>query len=117
MHDGSKAQTTIHCRCDEEVVMVQLTAEAAEVLDQVKKTYEIPPSHGLRFFREEYDGGQVPEVSIMFVPRPEQGDAVTTVRNTRMFVAPEVEDRLEGASLEAKAGDRPIIAIKYPDDG
>jgi Fe-S cluster assembly iron-binding protein IscA len=95
--------------------MVQLTSEAALLLNEVKKAYKIPNDHGLRFF-EEAEDGQEPEVRLTFVDAPAPSDIVEEQEKHKLFVAPEVKDRLEGASLEAKAGERPVILIKYPDD-
>ena len=94
--------------------MVEVSQQADVLLDEVRRAYKIPSSHGLRLYGEPTEQGDY-EVMVSFCEAPSSGDEVIEQRNTKVFVAPEVADRLKGASLQAKPGPRPIIAIEYAD--
>ena len=82
------------------------------MLDEVRRAYKIPRSYGLRLYGEPTEQGEY-EVMVTFCEAPSSGDEVIEQRNTKVFVAPEVADRLQGASLQTKQGPRPIITINY----
>jgi hypothetical protein len=101
--------------------MVEVSGQVAELLKEVRRAYKIQPSAGLRFYGASPDGSEEQEeqeeqeVMVTFCEEPLQGDEVIEQRNTKLFIAPEVADRLEGASLNAKPGPRPVLTVEYAD--
>ena len=95
--------------------MVEVSAQVAELLKEVRRAYKVPRSAGLRFYGASPGESEEQEVMVTFCEEPAQGDEVIEERNTKLFIAPEVADRLEGASLNAKPGPRPTLTIEYAD--
>jgi Fe-S cluster assembly iron-binding protein IscA len=95
-------------------LMVEVSQQADVVLDEVRKAYKIPSSYGLRLYGEPTEEGDH-NIVVSFCEAPAPGDEVIEEFKTKIFVAPEVADRLQGASLQAKPGPRPVIAIEYAD--
>jgi Fe-S cluster assembly iron-binding protein IscA len=97
--------------------MVEVSQEAATVLKEVRKAYKIPGSAGLRFYADEESEAppEQAEVMVTFADTPAEDDQIVEEGDTTLFIAPEVADRLEGASLSARAGPRPVLKIEYAD--
>ena len=97
------------------MAMVEISAQVADLLDEVRRAYKVPRSAGLRFYGASPEGSAQQDVMVMFCEAPSEGDEVIEQNNTKLFIAPEVADRLEGASLNAKPGPRPVMTIEYAD--
>jgi Fe-S cluster assembly iron-binding protein IscA len=84
--------------------MLTITKDAATVLTQNRETAGAPDSFGVRFFAATPPGGGEPAVAIAFVPEAEPGDDVTEQEGVTAYLAPEVSDALDEATLDASPG-------------
>lgn len=91
--------------------MLQISAEAAAVLSELRVSRGIPETYGLRIYSEAEPEGQ--KVQVTFTESPEEGDHVSEQRGTKLFIAEDlatplseafidVEPEPEGASLVIK---------------
>jgi Fe-S cluster assembly iron-binding protein IscA len=85
--------------------MLTITKDAATVLTQSRESAGAPDSFGVRFFAATPPGGNEPGVAIAFVPEAEPGDQVTEQEGVTAYLAPEVSEALEEATLDATPED------------
>jgi len=80
--------------------MLTITQEAAELLSESRQSVGAPDSYGVRFFAE----GPA-QLAIAFVPEAQPGDQVTEQEGVTAFVAPEVSEALDEATLDVSPED------------
>ena len=79
--------------------MVQLSAEAVALLDQLRSSEGIPETFGVRVYGEDVApmGGRI---RIAFREGPQEGDEVAEEQGTRLFVAEDVAAQLSDALID-----------------
>jgi Fe-S cluster assembly iron-binding protein IscA len=80
--------------------MLTITHEAATSIAQERTTSGSPDSYGVRFFARSLGEGAAPQLAMSFVPEAALGDEVTEQEGITAFVAPEVSDALDEATLD-----------------
>ncbi len=81
--------------------MLTITQNAATLLANERAEIGAPNSYGVRLSAPNTMEGGENELVIDFVPGPRPTDEVTEQAGLRAFVAPEVSQQLEGATLDA----------------
>lgn len=79
--------------------MLQCTQTVAMSLQELRRSQGIPDSFGVRVFASETPEGEQ-ALGIGFADRPFEGDEVAEQHGTRVFVAQEVAEGLDGAELD-----------------
>lgn len=80
--------------------MLTITQKAAELLSESRQSVGAPDSYGVRFFAE----GPA-QLAIAFVPEAQPGDQVAEQEGVTAFVAPEVSEALDEATLDVSPED------------
>ena len=81
--------------------MIEITAGATALLNDVRFAEGIPESYGLRFYSEDQgEGGDA--VGIAFAKAPAEGDQVAQQEQLPVFIAPEVAAELTAAVLDVE---------------
>lgn len=90
--------------------MLQVSQDAARLLDQTRSNQGIPENYGVRVFGQSDPQGRV-QVHLAFTEQPEDGDHVIEQSGTEVYVAPEVAEPLEGAliDVEEQAGSSELV--------
>jgi Fe-S cluster assembly iron-binding protein IscA len=84
--------------------MLTITHDAAALLANQRAEMGAPDSYGVRLSAPRPEAGEA-ELVIAFTPGPSPGDQVTEQEGLRAFLAPEVSEQLEGATLDATPTD------------
>jgi Fe-S cluster assembly iron-binding protein IscA len=95
--------------------MLQVTAEAAELINEVRREQAIPETHGLRIYGRPTGEGLA--LNVEFTESPEEGDQITEQQGTQLFVAPEVAEPLSDAFIdveEKEEGSRLVLRSPQP---
>ena len=79
--------------------MLQMTHKAAELLNQIRTTSDIPNEAGVRVYAEQASGDQV-GIGVGFIDNPMPGDQVSEQDGVKLFVAPEVAGPLERTMID-----------------
>lgn len=79
--------------------MLQMTDRAAELLNQIRSTSDIPDQAGVRVYAEQATGDQV-SIGVGFIDNPMPGDQVTEHEGVKLFVAPEVAGPLDKTMID-----------------
>jgi Fe-S cluster assembly iron-binding protein IscA len=85
--------------------MLTITQKAAELLVESRQTAGAPETYGVRLFVAMPTEGGSPSLAIAFVPEAEPGDKVTEQEGVTAYVAPEVSEALDDATLDVSGGD------------
>jgi Fe-S cluster assembly iron-binding protein IscA len=85
--------------------MLTITQKAAEMLAEARQSTGAPDSYGVRLFAAMPPEGGEPSLAIAFVPDAEPGDKVTEHEGLTAYVAPEVSDALDDATLDVSGAD------------
>jgi len=81
--------------------MLTITENAAALLTNQRAELGAPDSYGVRLSAPSPEADELAELVVAFVPEPTPGDEVTEQEGLRAFVAPEVSEQLEDATLDA----------------
>ncbi|HVW35128.1 MAG TPA: hypothetical protein VHL53_21525 [Acidimicrobiia bacterium] len=87
--------------------MLQLTSTAAMTLAAAREEKGLPEHYGIRISAANSNGQSAYQLG--FSERPQDGDDVTEVEGTRLFVAPDVAAPLDGAVLDVEETGRLIL--------
>jgi iron-sulfur cluster assembly protein len=85
--------------------MLTITAQAAAVLVENRRSAGVPDTYGVRIFAAIPPGGGARGVAVAFVPAAEPGDEVIEQAGVTAFVAEEVTSVLDEAVLDASPVD------------
>ena len=85
--------------------MLTITHEAATFIANERTSAGSPETYGVRFFARIPGEGAPPQLAMSFVPEAATGDQVTEQEGIKAFVAPEVSDVLEEATLDVAPTD------------
>ena len=85
--------------------MLTITQKAADKLVETRQTKGAPDSYGVRLFAATPPTGGEPSLAIAFVPEAEPGDQVMEQEGMTAYVAPEVAQALEDATIDVSAED------------
>jgi Fe-S cluster assembly iron-binding protein IscA len=85
--------------------MLTITHDAAALLANQRAQMGAPESYGVRLSAPQADAIGEADLVIAFAPGPSPGDQVTEQEGLRAFVAPEISERLEDATLDATPTD------------
>jgi Fe-S cluster assembly iron-binding protein IscA len=83
--------------------MLTITQKAADKLVETRQSAGAPDSYGVRLFAAVPPEGGSPSLAISFVPQAQPGDQVTTQEGVTAYVAADVADALEDATLDVSA--------------
>lgn len=84
--------------------MLTITPNAANVLERHRVASGAPETFGVRLSTPP-DTDSISQLLVTFVPDPLPGDSVTEQEGMRAFLEQGLEDRLQGASLDATPDD------------
>lgn len=79
--------------------MLGITNRAAAFIDEARADRHLPDHYGVRIFGGAQNNGQG-TVQIGFSEQPLAGDDVSEAEGTRVFVAPEVTQAIDGLVLD-----------------
>ncbi len=96
--------------------MLQMTDRAAELLNQIRTTSEIPDEAGVRVYAEQTTGEEV-SIGVGFIDNPMPGDQVSEHQGVKLFVAPEVAGPLERTMIDVTRDNGESQLIFCPQDG
>lgn len=85
--------------------MLTITQKAAEKLVETRESAGAPDSYAARLFVAMPPSGGEPSLAIGFVQEAEPGDQVIEQEGLTAYVAPEVSDALQDATLDVSAED------------
>jgi Fe-S cluster assembly iron-binding protein IscA len=85
--------------------MLTITHDAAEMLVQMRHVADAPDTFGARLFAATPPGGGARSIAVAFVPEAEPGDKVTEQEGLTAYVAADVADVLDEATLDASPAD------------
>jgi iron-sulfur cluster assembly protein len=85
--------------------MLTITQKATEKLVETRQTAGAPDSYGVRLFAAMPPAGGEPSLALAFVPEAEPGDQVMEQEGMTAYVAPEVAQALEDATIDVSAED------------
>ncbi len=97
--------------------MLQLTAAGAAQVESLRRERGLPDAAGLRVFGQAGSNGES-SFGLAFAEAPVQGDEITELNGTRLFVAPEVAVPLAAAALDSEQtpeGPRLVLTRRDPD--
>lgn len=80
--------------------MLTITQKAADKLVESRQSVGAPDSYGVRLFAAMPPEGGSPSLAIQFVPEAQPGDEVTEQAGVTAYVAPEVSEALDNATLD-----------------
>jgi Fe-S cluster assembly iron-binding protein IscA len=80
--------------------MLTITDKAVARLVESRESVGAPDSYGVRLFSATPPDGGTPGLAIAFVPEAEPGDQVAQQEGVTAYVAPEVSDALDDATLD-----------------
>lgn len=80
--------------------MLTITQKAAEVLVESRQSIGAPDSYGVRLFAASSAGVETPTLALSFVPEAQPGDQVTEQEGLTAYVAPELSEALDDATLD-----------------
>ena len=80
-------------------MMLGITDGAAAFINEVRSERQLPEHYGVRICSGAQMNGQG-TVQIGFSERPLAGDGVSEVAGTRVFIAPEVTEAIDGLVLD-----------------
>ena len=81
--------------------MLTITQSAVKVLTDERSSRGAPDTYGVRIFAAMPPGAESPQVALAFVPEAAAGDEVTEHEGLTAYLAPEVTDTLNDATLDA----------------
>jgi Fe-S cluster assembly iron-binding protein IscA len=85
--------------------MLTITHDAADLLVHMRHVADAPDTFGARLFAATPPGGGAPSIAVAFVPEAEPGDKVTEQEGLTAYVAADVVDVLDEATLDASPAD------------
>jgi Fe-S cluster assembly iron-binding protein IscA len=86
--------------------MLTITHDAADLLVHMRRVADAPDTFGARLFAATPPGGGGgPSIAVAFVPEAEPGDKVTEQEGLTAYVAADVVDVLDEATLDASPAD------------
>ena len=92
--------------------MLGITDRAAAFIDEARTQRHLPDHYGVRIFGGARMNGQG-TVQIGFSEQPLAGDDVNEAEGTRVFVAPEVTQAIDGLVLDvAEDGDHVGLVLR-----
>lgn len=81
--------------------MLQLSDKAAVALEAVRRSEEIPESHGTRLSPAQQPGGEL-AIRLDFVEETEDGDLVAEQAGTEVYVDSELAGPLDDALMDVE---------------
>jgi len=98
--------------------MLTITQKAAEVLAESRQSAGAPDSYGVRLFAAMPPEGGSPSLALAFVAAAEPGDHVTQQEGVTAYVAPEVSEALDDATLDVSTDDgaQQLVLSRQGDD-
>lgn len=94
--------------------MLTITHRAAALLAENRHLAGAPDTYGVRLFAAMPPGGGAPGVAVDFVPEASAGDQITEQEGVTAFVAPEVSEVLDEATLDAEPADGGEELVIHP---
>jgi Fe-S cluster assembly iron-binding protein IscA len=85
--------------------MLTITHDAADLLVHMRQVADAPDTFGARLFAATPPGGGAPTIAVAFVPEAEPDDEVTEQEGFTAYVAADVLDVLNEATLDASPAD------------
>jgi Fe-S cluster assembly iron-binding protein IscA len=85
--------------------MLTITHDAADLLVHMRHVADAPDTFGARFFAAAPPGGGGPNIAVAFVSEAEPGDKVTEQEGLTAYVAADVVDVLDEATVDASPAD------------
>jgi Fe-S cluster assembly iron-binding protein IscA len=85
--------------------MLTITHDAAVALSAARAAAGAPDTFGTRFSIAELPETGEPRLAVTFVERPIEGDRVSEQEGMAVYVAPEFEESLPEATIDAKPVD------------
>ena len=85
--------------------MLTITQQAGELLSESRQTAGAPDSYGVRIFVATPPGEESASIAIAFVPEAEPGDQVSEQEGVTAYIAPELVEALDDATLDASGSD------------
>jgi Fe-S cluster assembly iron-binding protein IscA len=85
--------------------MLTITHDAAVALSAARAAAGAPDTFGTRFSIAEPPETGEPRLAVTFVERPIEGDRVSEQEGMAVYVAPELEESLPEATIDAKPVD------------
>jgi Fe-S cluster assembly iron-binding protein IscA len=85
--------------------MLTITHDAAVALSAARAAAGAPDTFGTRFSIAQPPETVEPRLAVTFVERPIEGDAVSEQEGMAVYVAPELEESLPEATIDAKPVD------------
>jgi Fe-S cluster assembly iron-binding protein IscA len=79
--------------------VLEITPDAATLLNEIRRGQEVPEDYGLRVFPESADPGQL-TIGLGFTDEPAPGDQVTEQDGMRVFVAQELAAPLGDTAID-----------------
>jgi Uncharacterized conserved protein len=97
--------------------MLQMTPRAAELLNQIRSSSDIPSQAGVRVYAEQANGSEV-SIGVGFIDQPVPGDQVSEQAGVKLFVAPEVAGPLENKMIDVAGenGESQLVFCPQEDD-
>ena len=95
--------------------MLQMTHAAAELLNEIRSSSEIPAEAGVRVYPEKLSESEV-SIGVGFVDDPMPGDHVSEQEGIRLFVAPEIAGPLDGTKIDVTRSDGETQLIFSPQE-
>ncbi|MGI8829765.1 MAG: HesB/IscA family protein [Candidatus Limnocylindria bacterium] len=84
--------------------MLEITQKAAALLTELRNGQDVPEEFGLRVYPETSQPGEV-TIGLGFTDTPADGDQVTEKDGLKVFVAPELAEPLEAATIDVAQED------------
>ncbi len=85
--------------------MLTITHDAADLLVHMRQLANAPETFGPRLFAATPPGSGEASIAVAFVPQAEPGDQVTEQEGLTAFVAADVVDALNDATIDASPAD------------
>ena len=82
--------------------MLQITSQAAALLQRQRAEAGLPEHFGIRIYAEASRNGTGPRLCFAFGEDPVDGDQVTESEGTRVFISPQVAHRVDGMVIDAE---------------
>jgi len=96
--------------------MLQMTTRAAELLNHIRSSSDIPNEAGVRVYAEEANGHEV-SIGVGFIDQPVPGDQVSEQAGVKLYVAPEVAEPLENTMIDVAGQNGESLLVFRPQEG
>jgi Fe-S cluster assembly iron-binding protein IscA len=92
-----------------------MSPRAAQLLNEIRATSDIPAEAGVRVYAEQTTGDEV-SIGVGFIDNPVPGDEVSERDGVKLFVAPEVAGPLGGTIIDVTHDDGESQLVFTPQD-